>query len=95
INNSSQLIRSPFATGVAGNDEEGYEIRHFYLKSGEWKSVVVGTHPLQRMLSKKEALRIIDSDSPNLERPDLSISEAVQLSNQITETLHLAKVGKE
>ncbi|MEH1814356.1 MAG: N-6 DNA methylase [Nostoc sp.] len=95
INNSSQVIRVLFATGVAGNDEEGYEIRHFYLKSGDWKSVVVGKHPLERMLSKKEALRIIDSDSPNLERPDLSISEAVQLSNQINETLHLAKVGKE
>lgn len=95
INNSSQLIRAPLATGVAGNDEDGYEIRHFYLKSGEWKPVVVGRHPLQRMLSKKEALRIIDSDSPNLERPELSVSEAVQLSNQINETLHLAKVGKE
>jgi len=47
------------------------------------------------MLSKKEALRIIDSNSPNLERAELSISEVVQLSNQINETLHLAKVGKE
>jgi len=95
VNSSSQLIRVPLATGVAGNDEDGYEIRHFYLKNGEWKPVVVGKHPLQRMLSKKEALRIIDSDSPNLERPELSVSEAVQLSNQINETLHLAKVGKE
>lgn len=95
VNSSSQLIRVPLATGVAGNDEDGYEIRHFYLKNGEWKPVVVGKHPLQRMLSKKEALRIIDSDSPNLERSELSVSEAVQLSNQINETLHLAKVGKE
>jgi len=95
VNSSSQLIRVPLATGVAGNDEDGYEIRHFYLKNGEWKPVVVGKHPLQRMLSKKESLRIIDSDSPNLERPELSVSEAVQLSNQINETLHLAKVGKE
>jgi type I restriction enzyme M protein len=95
INSSSQLIRVPLAIGVAGNDEDGYEIRHFYFKNREWKLVVVGKHPLQRMLSKKEVLRIIYSDSPNLERPELSVSEVVQLSNQINETLHLAKVGKE
>ncbi len=95
INNSSQLIKVPIATGVAGNDEDGYEVRHSYFKDRAWNPILVGRHPLQRMLSKKEALRIIDSSSPNLERPELSVSEAVQLSNQINETLHLAKVGKE
>ncbi|MDB5033414.1 MAG: methylase [Chlorobi bacterium] len=95
INHTSNIVSAPLATGVAGNLSHGYEVQTFIRLNGAWRRVTVGAFPLTRFLSKEEARRLIAGNTSSLTRPELTVNEVTQLSIQINESLHKAKVEKE
>ncbi len=95
INNKSSLITCSFATGISGNEDDGFEVRNFININGQWKEIKLSNKVLSRFLSKNEILRLFSKGTSNLSRPELSVSEIVQLSKQINDILHIAKVEKE
>lgn len=95
VNSKSKLIKVHFATGVSGNDVQGFDIKSFYKQDGKWKEIKIGKHLVHRFLSRNEIQRIIETNSADLKRPEPSTAEITVLSNKINTILHEAKVSKE
>ena len=95
INSKPGNITAVLATGVAGNDTDGYQVRTSYVGPLGPVPVTLGEQPLTRFLSKDEALRIATSGQPNVDKQDMPVSELVSLSKEINGLLHSAKVEKE
>lgn len=96
ITTGSSLLAAPFATGVAGNDEEGYLVRTEYREGGgSWRPVVMGANPVTRLLSKHELLRILAADNADLDFAPLTVREVVDLASYINRRLHVAKIEKD
>lgn len=96
ITDGSTVLGAPFATGVAGNEVDGYTVRTQYRSlAGAWQDLRFGQSPLDRLPSRQELLRIAANDSADLAAVPLSVSEVVELANFINKRLHIAKVEKD
>ena len=73
IINKSALIKAPFATGIAGNNEEGFIATSQYLKEGKWETITENGAEVTALLSKNQIQRISEINSPHLK--DLEINE--------------------
>lgn len=97
INNQSKQISAPIAIGVAGSDDDGYEVETTYFDTAKskWRRVLIEGKPLHRLPKKPECERIISQKSAELARPEFTTREIVELSALINRRLHKAKVTKE
>ena len=96
--NQSGKIKCVIASGVAGNDTDGYKVINKYLKNGKWETILFNGKTKNILLSKNQARYILEHDTINwLEFPDLPetkyISAAVEI-NEINEILHNAGINK-
>jgi len=94
INKKSSSI-SHIATGVAGDEESGFEARHHICINGKWERIVVEKKTATGFLTKQEVNRLIAQKTSNLVRDEISQRELIFLANSINDQLHLAKITKE
>lgn len=94
INEKSKSF-APIASGVAGDEETGFLIKHFIKINSKWHPIMSGSRHVEGFLSKTEILRLISQKTSNLVRDDLTQKELVTLANFINDQLHLAKITKE
>lgn len=92
--NEKSSVHAVLATGVAGNDDEGYLICNRYLHQGQFIAVKNNGECLTGLLSPEIVSRILSKDTPDLE--DLPISETVFLSTAeaVNKELHLGAINK-
>ena len=86
-------VEAVLATGVAGNDDEGYLITSRYLDQEAYKDITNNGEALTGLLSPEVASRILSENTSDLE--DLPINEEVFLTTAeaVNRELHLGAIN--
>ncbi|PIR66289.1 MAG: DNA methyltransferase [Parcubacteria group bacterium CG10_big_fil_rev_8_21_14_0_10_36_14] len=93
--NQSGKIKCVIASGVAGNDTDGYKVINKYLKNGKWETILFNGKTKNILLSKNQARYILEHDTINwLEFPDLPETKYISAAVEINEILHNAGINK-
>lgn len=93
--NQSGKIKCIIASGVAGNDTDGYKVINKYLKNGKWETILFNGKTKNILLSKNQAKYILEHDTINwLEFPDLPETKYISAAVEINEILHNAGINK-
>ncbi len=91
--NQSKVLKALFASGVAGNDSDGYMIRNRYREDGVFKPMILNGKEMSGLLSPEITLRVLRDNSASLE--DVPVDQAFFLSkaDRINEILHIGAVN--
>jgi len=93
--NKSDLIKAPFATGIAGNNEEGYVAQSQYFIDGKWKTVTENGIEVTGLLSKSQISRILEFGNPQLRDIEINESEFLKTAEEINGILHEGGINKD
>lgn len=87
-------IHCPIAVGIAGNDEDTYIIRSYYLHNGQWIEITINEKPVTGLLSPEIANRLINDDAPNIK--DLVIPDDLyyKKATKINDIFHNGAINK-
>lgn len=93
--NKSKKIKCIIASGVAGNDTDGYTVVNQYLHNGEWKTILFNGKVKNILLSKEQVkYLLINNDIDYKEFPDLPEAKYIGAAEEINEILHNAGINK-
>ncbi|NCN22269.1 N-6 DNA methylase [Candidatus Falkowbacteria bacterium] len=93
--NKSKKIKCVIITGLAGNDTDGYTIINQYLHNGKWETILFNGKPKDTLLSKEQALYLLNNKTPNWQEfPDFPEEKYFSSAETINEILHNAGVNK-
>lgn len=93
--NQSKKVKCVLISGVAGNDTDGYIVKNQYLKNGKWKDVLFNGKIKHILLSKDQALYILEHNTVNWQEfPDLPEKKYISSAVEINEILHNAGINK-
>ena len=95
INQNLGLPRARLATGIAGDEQQGYTASSWLLVEDVWQEVFEGDEPCRRLLEPAESKRLLHRENAQVVPAHLSVKEAVQLASRINSILHSAKIEKE
>lgn len=87
-------IHAPLITAVAGNDEDTYFVKTFYLHKGDWKLVEANGKIMTGLLSKDTARYFIDNDTYKTEEFNLPDDLYYSKAKNINEILHIGSINK-
>ena len=93
--NSKSNLRALFATGVAGNDVEGFVAKSAYLKNGRWETITENDIGLTSLLSKNQIELILRSDSAKIKDVEISSEEFFKVAGDINTILHDNSINKD
>ncbi|MEK6919307.1 MAG: N-6 DNA methylase [Nanoarchaeota archaeon] len=94
INDNSNL-KCIIASGIAGNDTDGYTIVNEYLHKGKWEKILFNGKPKDTLLSKEQANYLLSNKTPNWQEfPDFPEEKYLGSAENINEILHNAGVNK-
>lgn len=93
--NGSKKIQCVIASGVAGNDVDGYKVVNKYLKNGKWETILFNGKTKNILLSKEQAKYILKNNVIDYkEFPDLPEAKYISAAEEINEILHNAGINK-
>lgn len=93
--NGSSKIKCVIASGVAGNDIDGYKVINKYLKNGKWETILFNGKTKNILLSKEQAKYILKNNVIDYkEFPDLPEAKYISAAEEINEILHNAGINK-
>lgn len=93
--NKSKKISCIIASGVAGNDTDGYNVINQYWHNGKWETILFNGKTKDTLLSKEQARYIIKNKTINYnEFPDFPEKKYFSSAEKINEILHNAGVNK-
>lgn len=92
--NRGKVIKATLISGVAGNDENGYEIRTKMLVGGRYKSVTINGVEATGLLDPKTVETLLATGKPDI--ADYQVNEGLFLraAEQINATLHNGGINK-
>lgn len=93
--NEKKKIKCIIATGIAGNDTDGYTIINQYLHNGKWQPILFNGKPKDTLLSKEQVKYLLTNKTPNWQEfPDFPEEKYLSSAETINEILHNAGVNK-
>ena len=93
--NDKNKIKCIIATGLAGNDTDGYTIINQYLHNGKWETILFNGKPKDTLLSKEQVSYLLTNKTPNWQEfPDFPEEKYFISAERINEILHNAGVNK-
>ncbi len=93
--NQSNKIKCVIASGVAGNDTDGYKVINKYFKNGKWETILFNDKIKNILLSKDQAKYILGHDTFEWsDLPDLPEDKYTSAAIDINEILHNAGINK-
>ncbi|MHB8104527.1 MAG: HsdM family class I SAM-dependent methyltransferase [Dehalococcoidales bacterium] len=93
--NSNTLIKAPFVTGIAGNNEVGFIAKSQYFKDGEWETITENEAEITGLLSKNQIQRILDLNNPHLKDLEINEAEFLKTAEEINGYLHEGGINKD
>jgi len=93
--NESNKVKCSFATGIAGNDEEGFIAKSQYYKNDKWITITENEIEVTGLLSKKQIEHILSTKSPNIEDVEITEDEFLETAENINEILHENSINKD
>ena len=90
--NTQSSVKAVIASGVAGNDDDGYLVRNVYMHKGAFTPICLNGEPLTGLLSSEMADRVIGEDSPDLK--DIPVDEGLFLATAeaVNKELHIGAI---
>ncbi|MFQ5572724.1 MAG: class I SAM-dependent DNA methyltransferase [Nitrosopumilaceae archaeon] len=93
--NSSDKVQCIIASGVAGNDVDGYKVVNKYFKNNRWETILFNGKTKNILLSKEQARYIVKNDTIDYKDfPDLPEAKYISAAEEINEILHNAGINK-
>jgi type I restriction-modification system DNA methylase subunit len=93
--NKNRKIKCLIASGVAGNDTDGFRVINQYWHNGKWETILFNGKTKDTLLSKEQAQYIIKNKTINYsEFPDFPENKYVSSAKKINEILHNAGINK-
>lgn len=93
--NDKNKIKCIIATGLAGNDTDGYTIINQYLHNGKWETVLFNGKTKDTLLSKQQVEYITKNKTINYKDfPDFPEEKYFNSAEKINEILHNAGINK-
>jgi len=93
--NKSNKIKALFATGIAGNQEEGFIAKSQYFRNGKWEDITENKTEITGLLSKKQVDTILKNDSPSVQDVEITEEEFLKSAENINEILHENSINKD
>ncbi len=93
--NQSEFVKSPFITGIAGNDDEGFIATSQFLKDGKWVTITENEIEVTALLSKIEIERILETNDAHLKDVEISEDDFLKTAIGINKNLHKNAIPKE
>ena len=92
--NTKSAVHAVIASGVAGNDDDGYLVCNAYMHKGAFTPICLNGEPLTGLLSSEMARRVIDENSPDLK--DIPVDEGLFLATAeaVNKELHNGAINK-
>ena len=93
--NTSNKIKCVVATGIAGNDTDGYTIINQYLQNNKWETILFNGRSKDTLLSKEQINYLLFNKTPNWQEfPDFPEEKYLSSAENINKILHNAGVNK-
>ena len=83
----------PIISGVAGNDDDGFIVRNQISVGGVYTTVTINSIEATGLLSPDECRVLLDSNSANIEDPEINERLFVVTAEKINEILHAGSVN--
>lgn len=93
--NQSNKIKALFATGIAGNDEEGYIAKSQFFVNGKWEDITENDIPITGLLSKNQIEDILTQKTAHLKDVEITEEEFLETAETLNETLHENSINKD
>lgn len=93
--NQSDKIKCLFATGIAGNDSEGFISKSQYYKNGKWETITENDVETTGLLSKKQVEDILYNKNSNIKDVEITEDEFLKTAKYINEILHENSINKD
>ncbi len=92
--NKNSAVQVVVATGVAGNDNDGYVVRSKFLHNGKFQPITLNGREITGLLSPELAKRLLDERKPDLQ--DVPVDDAIFLATaeSVNRDLHLGAINK-
>lgn len=87
-------ILAPLITAVAGNDEDTYIVKNYFLKNGVWLEIYANEKELTGLLSPDIARYLIDNETNKIEDFTLPDNIYYTKAKKINEILHIGSINK-
>ncbi len=91
---NKEHIYAPLITAVAGNNEDTYFIKNFFLYKGTWMPVEANGKVMTGLLSKETARYFVDNDTYKTEEFNLPDELYYSKAKNINEILHIGSINK-
>ncbi len=93
--NKSKKIKCIIATGIAGNDTDGYTIINQYLHNRKWETILFNGKAKDTLLSKEQVNYLLTNKTPNWQEfPDFPEEKYLSSADKINDILHNAGINK-
>lgn len=93
--NQSNLVKAPFITGIAGNNEEGFIAVSEFLKNEKWERITENGVEITGLLSRDQIDKIMSENTPNLKDIEINEREFLRTAEEINGILHEGGVHKD
>ena len=94
--NQSKLVKAYLATGVAGNDDDGYLVRTAFIsQKSTFSEIKYNNKIITGFLSPDQARQLVDNKTPNLNELEVNESILLSIAEDINEELHSASINKD
>jgi len=87
-------ILAPIISGIAGNDEDTYQIKSFFFYRGKWVQIEANDRTLTGLIPKEMAHYFVDNDVYKTEDFSLPDELYFKKANTINEILHIGSINK-
>ena len=93
--NKSNKIEALFATGIAGNQKEGFIAKSQYFRNGKWEDITENKTEITGLLSKKQVETILKNNSSSIQDVEITEKEFLKSAENINEILHENSINKD
>ena len=93
--NDGGKVKALFATGIAGNNDEGYVATSQFWFNGKWETITENGVEVTGLLSKSQVERILSENNPHLKDVEIDEKEFLKTAEEINGILHEGGVHKD
>ncbi len=93
--NGKSSLKALFATGIAGNDDEGFLGKTEYFDGKKWNVVTENEIEVTSLLSKTQVENLLQSKNPNIQDVEVSETEFLHSAEKINEILNDNSINKD
>lgn len=93
--NRSSLIAAPIASGIAGNDDDGYVVKSYYFNGTSFEPITYNNKELTSIISPELSADLLTVNSARLAHLEVNEEQLLLAAEEINEVLHAGSINKD